>query len=345
MIYGADYLGGIKFKDAAVRAHPQGWAAGTFLHTFGNAIPLIESLCATGKVKDFVIHLAKFDYAHAYPIDRLMPGILYDARQLNAVANKYPNVDFLLSPFCEHNHDAKKMTEVFTQLRRVAPNCNFVNSIWKGQIVPGVITEVHVGETLPRAPRGEYTVSFDGCPNMTLVDMNKVLKNFATARHIRWWDFRMNGIYPDEAEDKNNGQRIPIEKRSTWPDEHYLRGHNAIMGPREGTVTWPENALWKSFAEDTGTKDGKANKAMCIIPSNASSCDVLDRNGTVIDRMRRLGSFNSGKLKGSRYYSTKYAYQLGDQAARNTGSRLIQVRAAKLLLPLTDADIRSGQFR
>jgi hypothetical protein len=339
MKFGGDYLGGVKFQKAAIQAHPAGWAAGVFLKTFGDAAKFIDALCSTGKVSEFVIHLATFDYDHSYDIKPNMPGLLKDAARMNALSLKHPNVVFLLSPFCEHNHKAAVMVPVFEQLKKAAPNCSFVNSVWLGQPVPGIITEVHVSnDRTPPAPRGEFTISYDGCGNMTGRDLPADFRKYAGARHIRWWGTRCNG------KSQKDG-KIDIPSRKNWPDSSYLKAHNASMGAREGTLTWPKSALWKPLAEDTGNADAKANHAMCIIETKATEALVLDRNGKVIDKMRRLGNFDLNGKKCGRFYSSKWAYQLGDIAMRNTGSREIQVKAGGVKLPLTDADLRSGMFR
>ena len=41
-MYGLDHLGGAKYPDLLVREHPNGWAAGFFANTFGNAWPTIQ---------------------------------------------------------------------------------------------------------------------------------------------------------------------------------------------------------------------------------------------------------------------------------------------------------------
>jgi hypothetical protein len=111
------------------------------------------------------------------------------------------------------------------------------------------------------------------------------------------------------------------------------------MRQRQGEITWPRTQLYKPFADDHGggpqTKD---NRAMAILPPQGSSVTVYDSRGNKIDIMRRFSPDHTGTPRGARYYSRLYAYELGNLAERNTGSRLIRIGHS----PLTDADFRSG---
>lgn len=336
MIFGADYLGGKHYKRAIMRTHPSGWAAGIFLRTFGNATGLVEKMAKSGKFSEIVVHLAPFDRTHAYEFSKYVPQAKKDAKEMESLARKYPNTIIMLSPFCEHNHSRSKMKPLFEELQKIAPSCVMVNSIWKGQEVPGIITEIHLENSkLKKKPTGEYTVSFDGfggdgSGDFTDTNIEKILINYSDARHIRLWNFRYNGKF-------GHGDKTPIEKRTAWPDESYLRGHNAMMKKREGTLTYSNNALYKPFADDHN-QGGKDNKAMVIAKKSSETLTVRDSKGNRIDTLRRLRPDHED---GARYYSSKYAYQIADAAQKNTGSRLIKVDD----LPLTDGDLRSGKFR
>lgn len=336
MKLGADYLGGKHYKKEILKTHPQNWAAGIFLRTFGNATGFIEKMCESKKFSEIVIHLAPFDRTHKYDFKNYVSQVKKDAATMEQISKRFPSTVLMLSPFCEHNHPKVKMEPLFKELKQIAPSCLMLNSIWKGEEVPGIITEIHLeNSNFKKRPSGEYTVSFDGfggdgkgdSPDCNIMD---ILNHYSTARHIRIWNFRYNGKY---------GHKDPsgISDRKYWPSEEYLRGHNAMMKNREGSITYPGNALYKPFADDHGV-GGKDNKALVITKKSVSSLKVFDSNGKVIDVMQR---FMPDHADGPRYYSSKYAYQLGDLAQKNTGSRLIKIDD----LPLTDADLRSNKFR
>lgn len=203
-IPGADYLGGAKYQSAIVAEHVPGGAAGIFLNTFGDATNTIRALCPNAS--EIVVHLAPFDSTHSYPLKEYLNGVLRDAKRLERVA-KNCNAIIMLSPFCEHNHSKATMQKVLKAVQKVAPSTVMVNSIWRGAVIPGVITEIHLPA---RIPKGEYTVSLDG--NTGPVDFSKYRK----ARHFRWWTPQMNGkAYATE--------NTPIANRKHYPTRADLR--------------------------------------------------------------------------------------------------------------------------
>jgi hypothetical protein len=347
-IPGMDYLGGKHFEKDMLRAHPQGWCAGIFLRTFGDARSTVEKMARSGKFSEIVIHLAPFDKDHRYPISKLQKQVEADAAWCEQLARKYPGTKILISPFCEHNHPRKVMIPFFERLRKIAPSCLMVNSIWKGEQVPGVITEIHLENSKPkRKPSGEYIVAFDGfggdgSGDSTDCDIDTILARYPDARQVRFWNFRFNGKF-------GHKDTAPVNKRKHWADHHMIRGYTEIMIGREGAVSWPKTALLKPFADDHG-QGGKDNKLMCILPEKADFIEVLDPRGNVVDKMRRLTPDHNATPKGARYYSNYYAYQIGDVIQRTTGgSRLCSVRVKVgnkfKHYPLTDVDLRSGLFR
>ena len=346
MRYGGDYLGGRNFEKAMMEAHPVGGVGGIFLRTFGDARKTVERMAASGKFSEIVVHLAPFDNSHRYQISKYGPQVRADAAWLEEVSKANPHCVLMLSPFCEHNHPRSVMEPFMMDLQKIAPSCLLVNSVWKGETIPGIITEIHIpsSKLLPKIPRGEYTVSFDGIGGDTRiqyqgdfpdVDVPSILAHYATARHIRFWNFRCNGKF-------GNKDTTPIAQRKHWPDAHYLTGHLWMMRQREGRVSWPKSQLMKSFADDHGnTGVTKDNKLMAILPIQGRTVNVYDSRGKQIDTLRRVKDDHTGQPKGGRFYSALYAYQVGDLAQRNTGSRLIRIGDS----PLTDADFRSNLFR
>ena len=355
MIVGLDALGAVFYPKALLKAHFTGDCVGFFYRTFVNkSVPpkkLVRRLVDSGKVSELVIHLAPFDRSHAYPIAALQKQVLSDAQELNEFAGRGTKI--LLSPFCEHNHAAKVMKPLFDRLRAVAPNCEVVNSIWKGEEVPNTITEIHLERgTKPRPKNKEYTVSFDGWGgdgkgDFPDCDIQHFLNYYKDARQIRAWNFPLNGKWGDKDD-------APVDKRKHWPDVQYLRGLYQIMRGREGAASWPFNALLKPYADAHGKGDSKDNKLLCILPEEVGSVDVLDLRGNVIHKMMRYYPNHTGTPKGARYYSSLYACQVGDLAQKSCGSRLVVIRVRLGTknkkpfykhYPATDVDLRSGLSR
>lgn len=340
--YGGDYLAGNRYSNAVLSAHKPGDVGGIFLDTFGYALSIVEKWCRSGKFSEIVVHIAPFDRSHAYPISKLRTKVIQETKKLEAISKKYPKTILMLSPFCEHNHKARDIKPLLDNMGKVAPSCLIVNSIWKGEQVPGYITEIHLPNTrLVKKPQGEYTVSFDGFGgngegDFPDSDIQSILDYYSDARHIRAWNFRYNGKY-------GHNDPTPINQRKHWPTVKDIKGTQAIMKRREGAITWPRNALYKPFADDHGNEaPTKDRKALCILPKGGESAQVLDSNSKVIDTLVRVKPDHE---MGRRYYSKFYAFELGDLAQANTGRRVISVKSGSVVMPLTDADLRSGIFK
>jgi len=347
MRIGGDFPGAAYYQKAAVQASEPGDCFGIMPETFGvkgTGWDTVEAFGRCGKFFEGVVHITPFDGTHRYPIKQLLPLIRKNVIRMERIANKYPNTIWMISIFCEHNHPRSRMEPLYRRMKELAPSCLFVNSIWQGEEVAGMLTEIHLESPnkLPRVPRLEYLVSYDGfggdgkC-NYTDADHTEILNKYASARHIRYWGARCNGKF------KPNQPKPPTpNNRTYWPDVHYLKGHRVMLTGRQGGLTWQGNALLKPFAEDHG-EGGKDNKLMFILPRGGDSIEVIDMAGNVIDRPTTMGLLPHPD--GPRYYSKLYAYQVGEIAVRNTASRLVLVRCGKDVYPLTDVVLRSGKFR
>lgn len=342
MKLGNDFLAINKYYDVAIRGHRRGDCSGMFLRTFGDARPTLEKMARSKQFAEIVVHLAPFDRTHRYPIADLKRQVIADAKFCNALAVR-TGQPIWLSPFCEHNHKASAMRPFFQELRQAAPNCLMVNSIWKGEEVDGTITEIHIesSRALPKVPRFDYTVSFDGCGgngtgDMPDLDIDAIVKRYSGALHIRAWNFRYNGKF-------GNKDTTPIEKRKHWPTIKYIRGTRALLEPRDGSVSWGNGELMKPFSDDHGAPEPtKDNKLMAILPrTDKESVKVFDSKGKEIDTLRRFRPDHSGEPRGPRYYSTKYAIEIANLAFKNTGSYQIRIGNNKY----TDGRKRSGRFK
>lgn len=341
MIFGTDALGVLHYEKELMRSHPKGWCAGMFLRTFGDALPVLERMAKSGKFSEIVVHLAPFDYNHKYLPAKYEKKVLADAVKVEKIARETETL-ILISPYCEHNHKKSYMEKLFDKLDKIAPTCMLVNSIWKGDEVPGTITEIHLVDSKPvKKPKNhDYIIAFDGFGgdgkgDFWDADIPKIIARYPDARQIRWWNFELNGKY-------GHKDKTPIpDRKNNWPSEGYLRTGYANLKQRVGNLTWGNNKLYK-IADDHDGAQKKDNKAMCILPINKTEVKVFDTAGNVIDKMSTLGlPPHTGTPKGNRFYSSKFTYQLGDIAQKNTGSRLIRIHDS----PLTDSDLRSGLFK
>jgi hypothetical protein len=343
MKFGHDFLAINHYYRTAVLAARPGEVAGMFLTTFGNARPTLERMAKSKKFCVIVVHLAPFDRTHRYPISRLKKQVLADTRFCAALA-KRTGQDIWISAFCEHQHAAKDMRPLFIEMRKIAPNCTLVNSIYKGgQEVDGTITEIHVEKSsaLPKVPKNQFIVSFDGCGSTGTGDMpdlniDAIVQRYSAALHIRAWNFRYNGKF-------GHKDTTDISKRKCWPNVKYIRGTRALLDAREGGLTWGNGRLAKPFADDHGDPEPtKDNRFMVILPKvDKDSVRVFDSKGNHIDTLRRFRPDHSGDPMGPRYYSSRYAFEIANLAHKNTGSYLGKVENS----PLFDLRKRSSRFK
>lgn len=176
-------------------------------------------MCQSGKFSEIVVHVARFDPSHRYIVSRNLPKVRRYASKLELIALSCPETKILLSPFCEHNHKASTMRPIFRTLSRLAPSTVMVNSILKGDRIPGVITEIHLeaNKALPRPPKGQYIVSLDGYTEMlTTRRLEAIAAKYKDARQIRIWSLKLNGKTGVD-------DRTPIADRKAWPSASYLK--------------------------------------------------------------------------------------------------------------------------
>jgi len=352
---GGDFLGGAFYEKEAIQASVKGDVCGIMPETFsgkkGNGWLTAEAFAKSGKFSEMVVHMTPFDGSHKYPIEKLKPLLKKNALRLESLAKKYSTV-ILASPFCENRHDKKTMKDLFAWLSPLCPSCLLVNSsLNAGVSIPGVILEIHLesSRTLPKEPDGEYIISFDGFGgnkkypgDFPDANIPEILSKYPRRRHARYWNARLNGKFSPTQD--NPGAP---NNRKHWPDVNYLTGHRITLTPRQGKLTWPNNALLKTFADDHGEgSHSKDNKLMFILPRGKDSIEVLDSKGTVIDKPSTRGlPPHTGDPKGPRYYSSKSMAEVANIAVKNTGSRIITVRSQKDTYPQTDVGLRSGKFK
>lgn len=189
MKFGMDYLFGAAFPKVIYNGHPKGWAVGFFhgvyrttkdkLETFPPPLKVIEGLICRELCDHFRIQLL-WDDGHLFgPKD--FPLIRKLIKPYAALSEQYPHIRFQLSPFCEHN--LAQLDSFFTSLKPLVGRCELVNSVYRGNPVKGVLTEVHSNS---KPPKGPYQYSFDG-ENAFLSDVKAKLKEHKDAETFFLW--------------------------------------------------------------------------------------------------------------------------------------------------------------
>ena len=342
-------LGVVCYESAVIKAVPKSFRVAVLLK-WGkkDSLKTIENLARAG-FAGIDVGLAAFDYSHRYPLT-LVPGVLKDAKRIEALAAKYPRVEFRICPFWEHNHKKADIESVFKKLIAAAPHCKMLNVIWKGSETSLAATEIHLPDSKPKKKPllPGYTVCTDGFGgdgkgNIADADVQAILARYSDAECHSIWSFGMNGKFGYK-------DLRSIDERDDYASAEYLSGHIKLLGPREGVAPGVvKGQLFKAFADDHDApdSDSKDNKFLCIFSAKGTA-EVIDSKGKVIEKLQRvLPDYKSNDdLNGcARYYSKRYAYQLADIARKNTGSNMIQVRVGKSVTKPSDGRFRSGRFK
>jgi len=326
-MYGLDYLGLPKFVDLAVKKHPQGWAAGCFAETFGNALPAIRKLLETGKCPLFRVHLMWSD-AHNFGAGDI-PNVRTLARRCELLKRAFPQVEIEVSPFCEHNlANPDPYLEI---VKTEAPGCTPVNTPWKGGISKRFKNEIHGDHA---ALRGAYNYSWDGISCVD-GDVEKNKAAHARAQVYFFWHPAFNGRL-------NTNDKTPRPERKAWPTADLIDSMIYLQNAA-GSVKYRRNFLWKSHADrHESPPEPRAYKPVLIMPPQARKVELVADNGQVVATAGPALPFNDGRF---RYYWNEYGYRIAENAVRLHGKPTAKLVVDGRELGVVNAAFRGGSFR
>lgn len=323
MLYGLDYLGLARFSKEARDAFPSGFALGVFSKTFGDSMPLVKEIVATGKCKALRVQLLWSD-THSFS-DRDIGELKKEAHRWEEFARHHKKVPVYLSPFCEHNLSAPD--KYLKIVKDAAPHCEPVNTPWKGALSSRYINEVHGPKSSP--PHGKYIFSYDGS-DMLDSDVEAAKRKHGNAMIWFGWTANFNGLA--EVDDK---PRPPREARKNWPTAKLIRSLLHEMGHAKGPTRLPPHWLWKSHAEDTG--DTRSNKPVLITPVKAGSAELLWQ-GQVVSTAPYYKPFLDGR---HRYYFPEWGFEI----ARKAGNVPLDLRLGGKVYAQVNPAFRDGEYR
>lgn len=338
-MFGLDYLGGCRFGDLILREHPAGFAAGFFSNTFGDAMPVVERLVNTGRCPRVRLHAMWKDRHDFTPRD--FPEIIKEVKRIARLAQKYPAIDWRISPACEHGLNQRDALTLLTQARDAAPNCLIVNTPdSRGALVEGFVNEIHGFRSTP--PNGNYNIdfSFDGkaCVDS---DVESYKSEFTRAATFYFWEPRFNGRWEDN-------DKTPRPQRKGWPDSKLIDSVIYLHRDR-GAVSLPAKWIYKSHAENkgpdkrTGKIDPRAEKPCIIAPIKTDRINLVTANGQVVSQLKYYDIFSSG---GFRYYDpNNWGFEIAEKARRIQGHSLVTVKVNGKAVGIINPGFRAGAFR
>jgi hypothetical protein len=333
-MFGLDYLGGARYGDLIVREHPEGWAAGFFANTFGNAWPVIEKLLATGRCPRVRIH-AVWDDRHQYRPKEHDPIIIRESKKAGALAQKFTSVHVQFSPFCEHNMTAEQASAVHLKVLNT-PGTGFlflVNSVYKGAILKHVINEVH--GTHKKPSNGGYNYSFDGLSSVD-ADAESIKRQYADAQTFYFWVPQFNLR-------KNTNDATPRPQRKAVPTGALI--DSVIYLHRDkGETKLDRKHLWKSHGDQHSVPvpEPRAHKPVFITPVDAKRIELVADNGQVVAVMPRAGKFTDGRPL---YRLPEFGYQVAEKAVRIHGKPTVKLVANGKVIGIVNPAFRDGSYR
>lgn len=308
---GYDTIALAKYCDTYLQA-PKLPAVSTLLNTFGDPLPCLEK-----RIKQGALSLAQIDLIDAtcWRNNKCPPGaprpddlkvIESRARQVRALAVKYKDVRFQVSPALEH--DIRSETTVKRMLqaaKKGCPECEPINSPFTGARPSGYSVEKHGTDTSGELISGDGKSSFDG--DNIQNDGNGFQHRLAGSRAtFLWWpelNLRTTG------EDKFT----PPLQRTVRPTLDQFRQASLIAKSSEPT---PSDApkvcrrtrivggreILKTNAEQYGNgtpPDKRGNKPLLIIRKQGHQndrLDILDPKGKKIGCFAYYGSYSEKPL-------------------------------------------------
>lgn len=303
MIKGMDFLAGACYPKVFSQ-FAKNYALGVFAETFGDAFSEVETALIKG-CKLIRIQLIWSD-THSFG-NKNINKIKKLARKYNALANRFPEADIRLSPFCEHNLNNPDKYLDICQLE--APNCLIVNTPWKGAFSKKYINEIHGSH---QKPQGRYMYSADGgyprsdgtYDDIVDKDAEAILQEYGDAEVFFMWVSRFNLRYNTKDKAKRP-QRIK-EKDDRSPDKKYAESVAYLFTPK-GPFNIKAGTILKSHSERHTADDRKGDKLLFITPKRSPNI-TLKKNGKKVGACSYYGPFDGG---GYRFYSTKMGFTFG----------------------------------
>ncbi len=339
MMFGLDHLGIAKYGKLAADEHPNGWALGAFSYVdgFGDGIPAIERVLATGRCPRVRIHLA-WDDDHDITNFR---AIEKEASRVSALFKKYITRDCRVSGGCEHTWNAKTAEHVRKIVMAKMPswvtyvNVPLLSGPRKGALLPGCVNEIHGSKARPI--KGRYDFSFDGS-NCVDANVTELKKNLSAAETFYFWNCECNGR-------KNEKDSTKRPQRKNYPTSRHIDSW-IYLSTERGDVKLPNGYLCKSHA-DFHNLPNRDWRPVLIFPIRAGEVVLTTNTGQVISRAKFAGTFDEDNypVQRYRYYVPEWGYLLSEKAKRISGSPIVQVRINGKVMGTTNLAFRQGGYR
>lgn len=321
---GVDTLGLPKYVKMVKENLPRGWWFSSFAETFGDGIKAIDEVNSTGKPKGFRIQLIWSD-THKFG-DSDIPKVISLSKRIQVLALKYPNIKCEVSPFCEHNlSNPDKYLDI---VKQYAPNCEPVNTVWKGKLSNKYKNEVHGSKA--NVPSGRFNWSGDG-EDAFNSDIESSKAKFRQAEIFWFWICPNNGKMKCE-------DPTPRPQRQGWTSKTEFEALLYLTNSK-GNANLDSKYLFKSVSDKHSQEpQGKDAKPVMIAPIKTDSIKLYSQLGALMNTMRYYGAFSGG---GYRYYASDYGYRI----SKKNGNELLRVFVNGKSVGTVNSAFRQNKYR
>lgn len=343
-----------------------GSAFGTLDFTFGASVAPIYSALNSGKFSAYRVHLIDGtciangncgDYSpfRKYTLksfeaavskkDKAVLNFVRDRTSIYCSLQKsFPSVKIYISPVLEHKLGTKAFRILADTVLKTCPGIGLVNNsvTGDGEKYHGALLESHDGFSKPRS-----IVSFDGL-DATDSDIGTWLTKTSGGKISFIWSRLYNCRLQNGWIDPRKRAACPrprdfelllhlSDDRGKPPTPTFKCSFSPLIPPR----------IWKPLAEDTGSKDKRANLPVAIVPGTGKTYAVVTYQGTSLGLLNYFGPFTEKGL--NRYYSGTgtglSGYQMEKKALELSGSSWVYLKQDNSCIGPFVPGIRGGKFR
>ena len=320
------------YPNILLKAHPKGWAAGFFADTFGNCFGVADKLAATGRCP--LIRIQGPWTNHKYVPALHDKAIFAALEKTKAVAAKHPRVKFQFSPVCESDGRGAAWRTLFSNLRQLAGSVELVCSVYKGEVIPNLVVEVHGSQ---RPSPGRYQYSYDGTSTVD-ADVQRDKGTHSKAEVFFLWVPSFNLRYKtklsgDEVAVVKKNDEAPPRERHCKPTVELIESL-AVLALDKGPAKLKPKNLWKSHA-DRGTTppDLRAWKPVLLSPVCGAQALLMD-GPNIISKSSPPTKSHDGRWI---YRFPRYGYQIAQ--------KVVGVVVGKTDVGFVNPPFREGEYR
>lgn len=320
---------------------------GSLHNTFGPGVTNADSIISSVAPSHFRVHLingpcirnkncgpyeigrgydtASFNKAVEKGNKKILAYVASSTASYKALAEKYTNTVFIVSPVLEHNLSIQAYRKLADAVRAVWPGVQLANSP-----VGGISIERYLDAYIERhgsnPQKGADIVSLDGA-EATDINIDAWLKKAPNAKIMYTWSRVYN--CRDQAEHFTD----PRARKSCPKDNHFeelVHITDAVPAPPlvkptacTTNVAFKSPSIWKPMAEDSADGDRRANKPVAITQFRASIMEVLAANGQKVGQLAYFGTYGPKQFRHYSGFKTGsglggYEFQKKAQAAAGT---------------------------